>query len=365
MQFKSKLILFLAVVALGFTSCTEDEDDVILNIPGNYDGASYTANTTQENTYYADLSDLAAEMKNGRTPNNTVLASSLETIFNKNLTNIVSSEIKTDMGNFFTKIAQSSGKEWNNNTGGTFGGYLFDNYGVEYEQMVEKGLFAAAFYNRASQILNNTTSTADVDKVVALLGAHPDFPNSNNATKHANPDRFGAVYLARRDKNDGSGFYTNTKAGLIKLQAAVKEGDKFPNEKNDAIAQIRKNWEEGLAATAINYLHAMISVATASSVNAADSARLLHSYGEGVAFIYGFKGVNAAERKITNAQIDNYLSILNYPGNANQNAMSFLADRAGNAAKIQQALDLIKSIYGFTDAQVNDFKSNWVSVQDR
>ncbi|MEZ4686279.1 MAG: hypothetical protein R3B47_09490 [Bacteroidia bacterium] len=104
---------------------------------------------------------------------------------------------------------------------------------------------------------------------------HADFPNSDDASNHSNPDLFVAKYTARRDKNDGNGFYSQMQAAFIKLQAAIAAGDDYEEERDEAIAVIKDVWEKATMATIINYGYSAISKLSATNPGEADQASAL------------------------------------------------------------------------------------------
>jgi hypothetical protein len=249
--------------------------------------------------------------------------------------------------------------------GGVYGGYLFDANGLEMEQMIDKGLYGAALYNHAITLMSQPLTTATTDQLVSIFGASPEFPNTNNTAKTQNPDRFMALYAARRDKNDGKGLYTQQKANFIKLQAAIKAGSQYKQEQEEALAAIKLTWEKASAATVINYCHAVI--ATLSSTNPTDAQKgaALHAYSECVGFIHGWRTLPQQHKKITDSQIDAILTLLNAPANGTPTSYKFITAPVSELPKLTQVINQLKAIYGFTDAEIEDFKNNWVVLQGR
>ncbi|TAF67032.1 MAG: hypothetical protein EAZ55_05040 [Cytophagales bacterium] len=354
--------------------CTSKNEKPALSIPSAYEGANFSSNTTTQSAIRVQLENLTNEMKKGRTTGVSVSATTLNTLFASTGSNSLRSvstsyyvgRLEGSTG-WLQTLASASGSTWipaNNATqGGTFGGYLFSKEGLEMEQMVEKGLFGAALYYQASLLWSaNELSLANVDQILSLYGAHPDFPNSNNA-KYTNPDKFMALYAARRDKNDGKGFYTQIKENFIKLQAAVKAGSDYKAEQQEYLANIKLLWEKANAATVINYCHSVISTLSATSPTDAQKGAALHAYGECVGFLHGW--LTITDKKITDTQIESLLTLLNAPRNGAPTSYSFVTDASNQLPKLQQVISQLKSIYGFTDAEIEDFKQNWITVQNR
>jgi hypothetical protein len=382
MKFKFRNLLFqnlllLAMLSLAFTACKEDSEDgkPALQIPNSYDGTAFEANTTVEQALKGNLAKLTAEMKKGRTNGTRVEISNLNTLFttgspalNASTTSYYAGLISGTNG-YLAELAKASGGTYTlgapRGEGGTMGGYLFDENGIEMEQLVEKGLFGAALYFEATKIFEAATLTpADVDKIVALFGANPTFPNSNSSNV-ARPDGHMAGYAARRDKNDGKGLYSQFKNNAIKLQAAVKAGNDYKAQQKEALNALKTAWEKANAATIINYCHATLSRLSATNPSENDIAAALHAYSEGVGFIHGWKTIPQKHKIITDAQIDEILALFNAPSGQTPTSYKFATDPVNELPKIQQVIDKLKAIYGFSNQDLEDFKKNWVNEQGR
>jgi hypothetical protein len=356
---KYLLISFLALIG-----CETNNIKTELVIPEKYDGAAYEINSSDEIKARIALNDLSNEMKKGRTglrvesTNTTIHLSILKPLVTTYYMKFIEEKLLPEL------LASNTGKLLNpGKEGGLYGDNLFNKYGIENEQVIEKGLYASAFYNSAYTIATGTRDQKTTDKIVALFGAHPNFANSNNSALHNNPDVFIANYVARRDKNDGSGFYSNVQNGLIKLQAAIKAGNAYSKEQDDAVVLIFENWEKGSASTAINYIYSVISKLSSTNPDDATKASALHSFSEVLGFLHGFKGVN--EKIITDKEIDELLTLLNVPVGEIPKTLNFLSQPATELPKIVQVLTKLQNIYGFSTAEMEDFKKNWVSEQNR
>lgn len=361
------------IIATSFVACKKDKKD--LQIPDTYDGSTFETNTTQEYEIRAQLKTLTDEMKKGRVNGVTVDASTLNSLYNagtKSLSSITISQYNAQIPTLLNELAAASGGTFDatlpvSGQGGTYGGsskYLFDENGVELEQLVEKGLFGAALYNyAATQILTGDVDQAKLDKALALFGANPTFPNSNDASKHQKPDVYGAVYAARRDDNSGNGVYLSIKKNFIKAQAAIKAGSDYNEERDEAINEILLNWEKALAATVINYSFDGINKLSSTTPDDASRAGALHSLSEAVGFAGGLKFV--ARKKIKDATIDSVLAKLKYPYGGPGTMHEFVKNPVQTVANLQEIVNLLKQEYGFSDAEVESYKKNWVSEQQR
>jgi len=349
-----------------------------LQIPESYDGTNYATNATTQRNLLNQLSALTAEAQRGRNAANTVTKAALDNLFNAgnpSLANVITAYFKGRLegtGGWFDELAKASGNTYTpappSGQGGVYGGYLFDENGLEIEQLIEKGQFGATLYKHATDLIaagNFTEATAD--QLLAIFGATPAFPNSGSNKVDAQiRDRAMANYAARRsDINDNNSLYIQIKNQFIKLQAAIKAGSAYNKERDEAIAEIKLLWEKINAATAINYCHSVISTLSQTNPTDAQKGSALHALGEAIGFIHGFRTIPQNHKKITDAQIDELLVLFNAPYNATPTCYTFVTDAANQLPKLQQAISKLKNIYGFSDAEIESFKINWVNQQQR
>ena len=375
---KRSLLLGALSAIIMLTSCGKDDEKSVLQVPANYDGSNFTANTAIQEQLIAQLTTLTDEAKRGRDAANSVTLSALENLFNEGnpaLADEITTYYKGKLegnGGWMDELAKSSGTTWipaapnGNSQGGVYGGYLFDEYGVEIEQLLEKGQFGATLYNHATRLMSGNITLATVDQLVAAFGAKPAFANSASSNvPAADRDRAMANYGARRDKNDGQGMYTQLKKAFITLQAAVKGGSEFNTERDKALKDIQLLWEKINAATVINYCHSPIAALSQTNPTESQIGGALHAIGEAIGFIQGFKTINPGFKKITDNEIDEILVLLNAPATGEASVYRFATDPVNELSKLQQIITKLQAIYGFSNQEIEDFKSNWVSVQGR
>ena len=359
------------VILIGFIAgCSESTGPKTpLVVPASYDSSGYSANTSAEYAVRGQMVALANLMKTGRTQGVAVSLAALTAAYEP-LAPITGEYYRLYVPGYLIELSMASGGsyDWQStpsvtSSGGVYSGYLFQESGLEIEQLVDKGLYAAALYNRASVLMDGDVSTASIDRIIALFGAHPTFPNTDKAASNA--DKFAANYAARRDQNDGKGLYTKFKVASITAQAAARAGAEYKTELAAALATMRETWERALIATVINYTYAVVDGLSATTVTDASRAGAMHAYGECVGFLHGWKAVRQSSRTITDAQIGTLLGLLQAPADGPwtsyliwQNPVSFLAN-------VNDARALIKSIYGFTETEMESFKTNWVVTQNR
>lgn len=358
---------FLALVA-----CETDSGVSPLVIPANYDNSTFQQNSASQLTVLSAINDMTTEAKKGRVLGGMVSESQLKALFTNSSPSVKSQTTPYFAGKleneWFAEIAKASGATYTpgnpttKGQGGMYGGYLFDENGTEFEQLIEKGTFGAAAYNHAISLANGPLTPATADQLMAIFGMNPTFPSSNSSV-HPNPDRAMAIYAARRDKNDGNGYYSQLKNSFITLQAALKGGTQYANERDEALTAIFSTWEKVNAATVINYCHAVIATMSNTTTSDAQKASALHAHAENVAFLHGWRTVS--KKNITDAQIDELLTLLNSAPDSTPTPYLFVTDPVNQLPKLQQVISKLQAIYGFSSAEIEEFKKNWISEQNR
>ncbi len=369
----SYLFLSCLIAGLVFVSCDDDDNEDQLVIPDTYDGSNFLANSTAEAAVRTQLSTFVNKAKEGRTTGLTVAAADLNQLFttgSPSLQAVTTSYYSGRVTSWIDELAKASGNVYTagppTGDGGTIGGYLLDENGLELEQMLDKGLYGAAMYNHAISLIDAGNLTpATVDQLVQIFGAHPDFPNTNNSSSATNPDQFLANYTARRDKNDGQGLYTQMETAFITLQAALQAGDSFTAEQDQALEDLLDTWEKANAATVINYCHQTLDKLSETNLTDDQIGSGLHSYAEAVGFLHGWRTIPAAYKLITDAEIEDLLVKLNAPFDSTPTSYKLITESATQLPKVQEVIDDLQALYGFSDQEIEDFKQNWVAVQGR
>lgn len=362
---KNALLFLSLLLTVTLFSC--EEETAPLAIPTAYDATDYKTNTVAEYELRSNFTNYINEVKKGRVAGTVVTEASLRAVFtaggNNSVSNIAPSNVRDAHLAAFPLIEKASkspayqfGKgPADNPNGGANGGYLFDKTGLEFEQILDKGAFGAIFYKKGAELLTNPTA-ANLDQALALYGANPTFPNTPTATKTEQPDSWMANYGARRTKASG-GLYTQVRDAFIKAQAAIKAGSKYTTERDAATAEILLKWEQINAATVINYLYDVETKLASTNPTDAVKASAMHAYGEAVGFLGGFR--QTSKKKITDVQIDDALTKMN------ATAPYKIVGSPTEIAKLVQVRKDLQAIYGFTDAQMEEFKNNYVTIEGR
>ena len=361
----------LALVALSaiLTSCEDSTGTTPFKIPETYPGENFDVNAAQQLQLVDQLAALTATMKEGRTGATVDYAALLAGV--QPLRPETTTGYLALMDIYLQSLASASGGTYDpmkspeeNGQGGVYGGYLFDEHGVEMEQLVEKGLFGAMAYNHAIQIMKNSNLThPELDGIVAIFGAWPSFSNSDQAA--VDPDRICAKYAARRDQNDGNGPYTDVRDGALLTHGAITSGIEFQTRQREGLAEIRYFWERSQAATVINYLYATIDKLSQTDVSDQDRADAMHAFSEAVGFLLGWRGLEDGVSLISSSQVEELLSQLRTPVTGVWTCYLFWQDPARTLPEIQNVIGEVQGIYNFTAAEMESFKFNWVAVQGR
>ncbi|MCS6900195.1 MAG: hypothetical protein NZX77_10560 [Polyangiaceae bacterium] len=338
-----------------------------LVLPTSYDGAAFETNAKVELAVIGQLKALNNLMKEAeadltKKPTKAELVALLEA-GDPSLKEVMTSYYAGYVDGVLGAFAEAAGKEAvpsdpPSGQGGLFGKWIFDEKGTDLRQAFEKGAFGAALFHHASKVVAEATGAADVDRLIAIFGAHPSFPGDDKDPNH--PDVFSASYAERRDAKDPTnpGHYFRFKAAAIKAQAAAAKGDACKAEFTGALRQMMTEWEQSHFATVVYYLNDAAKKLTTEPATNDTLAGGLHSYGEAVGFLHGFKGLPAEVRTITDTQIDELLALLNAtPGDVK--SYKLVSEAATEAPKLLQVLQKTAGIYGFTAQQIEGYKTNY------
>lgn len=361
-------IIGIAITFIGCSNSSTNPDDT-LQIPTTYDSTGWTSNTTEQYALRAHSTELIGLLRGIKTeadiltdaqvaPSLNALAAAMNPADHDRIVEFVQAAVAA-CGHTYTWTADPASAS----PGGVYGGRLYDMYGRDLKEMVEKALFASVFKYQALQIMKGVVTPSSVDQLVALFGANPSFPNGS--TSAIERDAFAAGYAARRDKNDGKGLYSQFKNAALKAKAASADPTKYASQLSEALQEMRVVWERCMMATAVNYAYTTIS--TLASTNLTDSTRSLgmHTYGECVGIVAAYANLNAADRTASGNAITSMLNQLLAPKSASPTCYLFWQQPQSSLQNIEAFLLTVQNTYGFTAEEMADFKNNWVSVQKR
>jgi hypothetical protein len=395
---KNQLILSFAIGTL-LSSCIKKEEITKVEVvvqQGTYDPATFKANTENERVFMGNYKALLGEINKAKpgTTADSLKGSKSQTITFAKLLEIVNAgtiSINSLANDNYKNLVLNSNSGYlasaatastnslfvpvypipANAIGGRYtqtSGYLFDKYGVDIEELVQKTFFGSIYDKVFGELLTEgNISLANLDKALVYYGAPTSFPNGLKIKVGSDSitDVYIANYAARRDNSNGTGkggYYSVIKSQFITIQQLLKESPNDKTKINEAVKVMRENWEKALMATAINYLQSSkTGMLRTGDVNI---SRALHSFCEGLGLIATFKGVKTT-RIITDAQIEEMQNTLYFNNMTyTQNPLKYL----GNTTEIDKLAGIvakIQGIYGFSETQVNDyFLKNDITIRN-
>lgn len=192
--------------------------------------------------------------------------------------------------------------------------YLVNENGVEYVQLIEKGLMGAVLMNQTLNVyfgdgkmnVDNTTAEDPAngdyftsmehhfDEGFGYFGVDTDFPSSI-------PSSFWGKYCNNQDVtiNSNADMMNN----FLKGRAAISNG--VLADRDEAILEIRREWEEISANQAISYLEGAISNF------GVDDAKYLHELSEAYAFALNLRYCPLETRRMSTTEHNDLMSQFN------------------------------------------------------
>jgi hypothetical protein len=183
--------------------------------------------------------------------------------------------------------------------------YLVDHKGVEYVQLIEKGLMGAVFMHQALNVyfgsakMDVDNSSAEdpangkyytamehhFDEAFGYFGVETDFPNTI-------PDDFWGKYCDRQDAilNSNADMMNEFIAGRF----AITQSNL--SSRDEAIEALRTEWEEISANQAITYLQGAINNF------GVDDGQFLHELSEAYAFAWNLRYAPSATRRMSQTE---------------------------------------------------------------
>lgn len=374
----ASLFSVCVLLAVVLTSCSDSTSpDDTLTAPATYDSSGYASNVTEQQELLTAHQTLVNILKSGRTPGALIDGTAALEIWqtgSKPLTASMAAEFNIRGLSAMGRAIMSTGNMFDpasapDGTGGTLGPagstYLFDNTGLECEQLVDKGLYIAMHYYQATTLLSQQPSREVVDRVLALYGATPSFANTYDAS-NPNRDRFSANYICRRDKNDGAGMYTAIAKDLKIMKGALADLSRYRDDYERAAARVRATWERALMATVVYYCDEAIEGFNEATSNE-ERAGAMHELSEAIGFVTGLRCVPSASRTATDAQLEEILDLMRVPYTGVATPYMFFRDPAQLARldKNTGVISKLAGIYSYTPTELSDFERNWVADQGR
>lgn len=350
-----KTFFIFTLIILSIASCTEDEPTTY-EIPTtyNFENVDYSGQTQR----LAMLKEMKTYMETANTIGNSVSANRLKAMFANDAANAgftgtydASKQLKNKTFESQQAIFESLFEDFETASQSLIGGsngqagivvsldglkaYLMNANGLEYTQIIEKGLMGACFYYQSTAVyfgndkmnVDNTAVTAGEgtamehhwDEAFGYFAVPIDFPTNTDGLA------FWGKYC--NDRNPILATNTGMMNNFLKGRAAISNNDL--TTRDAAILEIQKYWELVSVGTAIHYLNAALT-------NFGDDARRNHALSEATAFIYSLQF--NPNKKVTNTNVADLLTQIG--GNSDFANMNFYNATEANlqAAKNQLAV---------------------------
>ncbi|MEO1449564.1 MAG: DUF4856 domain-containing protein [Bacteroidota bacterium] len=372
-----KLLSLLAIVLLVVSACKEPEPidpvdpDPVLQIPSTYsferDGESTVSYSGQ--TQRLDMMDeMTTYLKSGDKLNAVIDAARLQAMYANEAgaeftgtyeKNIKSKTFADDVDFFMgwmTAMDEASDLQQEAAEGKagflseTYGtgtpatvdnaGYLVNENGIEFKQVIQKGLMGACFYYQAMEVYLTADRMGEIgndenaegksytnmehyfDEAFGYFGVEPDFPGNTEV-------RYWGKYCQTRNDGGGSGRFTYSDLSktimdaFLKGRAAIAAKDY--DARDAALEVVAHSWEKVIGSTAADYLN------RAKSDQNPPTWKRHHYLSEAIGFLLSLK--------------------YNFDGGSSK------INRQSSAAGIEKALDIIgpeTDLWALTDADLDN-----------
>lgn len=306
-----KKLLFLSLIAAGITACSTDDNNTDNATPENYE---FIRNGQSSVSYSGQieridmLDEMASYMSKANSLGTTVSADTLKAMYKNEFgftgtysKNLFSKTFESDQQFFMDQMdemAVASNSTVNASPGvagvlneeypapGTSesAGYLVNENGLEYKQVIEKVLMGAVFFYQATEVYfgedfmnqsgvdnqevedgkNYTSMEHHYDEAFGYAGLPIDFSDADSDKNDKSRVRFWGKYIVERNTDNDAFGIANLNTDLIDAfkrgRAAIVNKDYA--KRDEAINDVTRLWEKAAAYTAGNYF---LSAKTADS----------------------------------------------------------------------------------------------------
>ena len=366
-----KKLTFLTVILITlFVSCTKDiEPEIILPSSYNFENVNISGQVFRINM----LSEIVTELGKGKTQaldfnklmnmySNTAnpFADAALNISGKQLRDKTFADDTSFFVSMFKAAADNSVAFATSTSGNGTAGvatsitdltkkYLVDSNGVEYAQIIQKGLMGAIFYYRIAEEYTTKDKLDPADNITVVAGqgtamqhfwdeafGYFGVPTTFTAAKYdsfntAKALKFYGTYVS---KGALVGTTENTLKAFIKGRDAINRKDY--TTRDAAAADVRKNFELVNACSFISYMNQ-------AKVAISDYAIKCHTLSEGFGFFLSLK--YNSERKISQTDFNTI------EANFKRNGKLSVAHLT--VAEINTMIDKISEIYGLDAVKAN------------
>lgn len=222
--------------------------------------------------------------------------------------------------------------------------------GLDLRLATSRTLLGGAFFQHAATLAAQPVAEGTLDRLVAAFGASTSFADRTDDDAGVERDALSAALASELDDPSASpsGFYRTVRASLLTAKAAASRGEACRVELDGALTTFFDAWERTLAAHSIRDLNVASTFALATPPK---GPAALRSFGSAIGLVQGLRGTPSARRRITDAQIDDWLATVGVDA-----PFELVTDGAARATAFTSAIQKIAGVYGFSQSEVESFK---------
>ncbi len=350
---KINSLVLLFTVIIGLVSCGKDDYDIPTSY--NFDNVSYSGQTSRLNMLtemktYMSTAQQGVELDAQKLKDMFVNEGD---VFSKVYPKQIKSKTFESERTVFETLMEELALASKSKVAGTFENsgiiqsndgskyYLIGSDGLDHAQIIEKGIMGACFYYQATSVyLSADRMNVDNDAVVigegtamehhwdeafGYFGVQTDFPSNKEILS------FWGNYSNKTDAVLNSN--QTIMNAFLKGRAAISNDDL--EKRDEAIAEIRANWEKVSVGSALHYLNE-------ATTSYEDKAIRFHALSEAIAFIYSLKFNE--DKIISNTEVNNLLTEL-----ATSNSFDQMNLYQTELAAISSVSDQLATIYSMED----------------
>lgn len=367
--------LIIASLTLSLVACggmpSGNDAGCEVTLTGAYPDTTFATAAANEVAMLGRLNAFSAPLRNAALDaGTTVTRAQLDALFTAgtpSLSTYMTPGFQATLDETLTAFIAAQGKTFTpanpaTGTGGIYGvgttSYVLSEKGVDLREVADKGFYGAVFYAEAAKRVPTATTPESIDQLVALFGANPTFQQSDTAAM--GKDEMAAKYAKRRTPAGGPGSYVVIRDAFVRARlAATSSSAACSAERAAALETVKLEWERALASTVVFYVNSAATKLQDSAADATKKASALHDLGEGVGFFVGLKAVPQANRKITDAQLEQVLTAMRTPSISGSTLFRLVTDTPADVDSLLMANTRIQQAYGFTADEMTRFKTNY------
>lgn len=224
--------------------------------------------------------------------------------------------------------------------GGKMHELILNAEGLDVGYSMEHGLLGTLMYYQASKMLSPSMSLKDLDVVRAYYG---DFSTPANAPGL----KYLAALLNNFDKKSGTTYHIDIEASMLQLQNAIKGGNDFISDKNEAIKNIKSQWEKGTMSLLMHHMMMMKKHLQTASSDEQSKLSFVKEYSIGTGLLIGWRSILNNYKNISDADVKYMMNLMLMTERTTDplRMLEYPVEASGN---IEKCMKKITEIYGIS-----------------